>query len=178
MAGSFRSPPLKIRGSRSILPRSIRPLFFRSFPGSRMYFYSSFFSFDLFLLPHTILDTSYFFLFPQASSPFHMRGSSSRFCSVRYSSYYGVATTASIKRSPQLRHHIRHVTKRDETACRRWLCFCLQRQDKEAVSCRTRSCRTTLTLKRDENGVYTDETPVHTHPPHETIIASLKHKEN
>ena len=64
----------------------------------------------------------------------------------------------------------------DEIACCRWSRLCLQRRCEEKVSCRTRSCRTTLTLKLDENCVYTDETPVHTHPPHETTIASLKRK--
>lgn len=42
--------------------------------------------------------------------------------------------------------------------------------------CRTKSCRSTLTLKHDDNGPYTDETPTHTHPPHESVIASLTYK--
>ena len=54
--------------------------------------------------------------------------------------------------------------------------FVCKDKARKRFTCRTRSCRTTLTLKQDENGVYTDETIVHTHPPHETIIASLKHK--
>ena len=54
--------------------------------------------------------------------------------------------------------------------------FVCKDKARKRFTCRTRSCRTTLTLKQDENGVYTDETLVHAHPPHETIIASLKHK--
>ena len=45
-------------GSRSIRLRTIRQLFFRSFSGSGMYLYSSFYSFHCFVFPLTLLATS------------------------------------------------------------------------------------------------------------------------
>ena len=49
-------------------------------------------------------------------------------------------------------------------------------KERQRFSCRTKSCRAMLTLNRDEKGVYTVDTPVHTHPPHDTIISTLKRR--
>ena len=47
---------------------------------------------------------------------------------------------------------------------------------RQRFSCRTKSCRAMLTLNRDEKSVYTVDTPIHTHPPHDTIISTLKRR--
>ena len=118
------------------------------------------------------------FCFHRASSPFHMRGSSSYFCSIRYSV---TMESRQQRRSREARNYdVTFVTSQRgmKLPVVSGYVFVCKDKARKRFSCRTRSCRTTLTLKRDENGVYIDETQVHTHPPHETIITSLKHKEN
>ena len=54
--------------------------------------------------------------------------------------------------------------------------LCSQGQTMGTLACLTYSCRSTLTMRHDNNGTHTDETTIHTHPPNEATTASLTYK--
>ena len=148
-------------GSRSIRPRTIRPLFFRSFSGSGMYLYSSFFLFHCFVLLQTLLATSTtlrvsinFYNLPRAKAVFLLLLHSvfKLICRHIYRTKHETATLHPSRckgvKLPVVDGYV----------------FVCNDMARKRCSCRTRSCRTTLTLNLDENGVYIEETLVNMHP--------------
>ena len=163
-------------GSRSNRPRTIRPLFHGSFFASRVQLYSPFLFFFSFFLLSIHLETS---SHPLVST----RILNISICEACLS-FIGsdIQNVMSLQRGQQpdkeRNYDISFVTSQRgmKLPVVSGYVFVCKDKARKRFSCRTTNCRARLTLKSDGNGIYTDDTPVHTHPPHETTIASLQHK--